>query len=117
MRRKPKNARRRFSGNNNAAKAKSASANRDKYLNLARDAMATGDRIEAENYLQHADHYFRVYSALMAEDARYRAEQQQAAAANPGHHQDVAAEGDDATAVDAEMDAAEDAEEDQLEMA
>lgn len=32
----------------------------EKYLALARDANATGDRIAAENYLQHAEHYFRI---------------------------------------------------------
>lgn len=32
----------------------------EKYLTLARDANASGDRIAAENYLQHAEHYFRI---------------------------------------------------------
>ncbi|HYE50264.1 MAG TPA: DUF4167 domain-containing protein [Azospirillaceae bacterium] len=32
----------------------------EKYLALARDAQASGDRIAAENYLQHAEHYFRI---------------------------------------------------------
>ena len=32
----------------------------EKYLALARDATTSGDRIRAENYLQHADHYHRV---------------------------------------------------------
>ncbi|MBM3571018.1 MAG: DUF4167 domain-containing protein, partial [Alphaproteobacteria bacterium] len=32
----------------------------EKYLQLARDAAAAGDRIAAENYLQHAEHYFRI---------------------------------------------------------
>ncbi|MBF0307339.1 MAG: DUF4167 domain-containing protein [Alphaproteobacteria bacterium] len=31
----------------------------EKYLALARDASAQGDRIAAENYYQHAEHYFR----------------------------------------------------------
>lgn len=35
----------------------------DKYLALARDALASGDRITAENYYQHAEHYFRVLNA------------------------------------------------------
>ena len=35
----------------------------DKYQALARDAMTLGDRIAAENYFQHAEHYFRVLSA------------------------------------------------------
>ncbi|MGF1606458.1 MAG: DUF4167 domain-containing protein [Rhodothalassiaceae bacterium] len=32
----------------------------EKYKTLARDALQAGDRIDAENYLQHADHYQRV---------------------------------------------------------
>ncbi|MBM3517789.1 MAG: DUF4167 domain-containing protein [Alphaproteobacteria bacterium] len=35
----------------------------DKYLALARDAGSAGDRIAAENYLQHAEHYFRMMAA------------------------------------------------------
>jgi len=35
----------------------------EKYQSLARDAQASGDRIIAENYLQHAEHYFRVMLA------------------------------------------------------
>jgi len=36
----------------------------DKYLALARDASSSGDRVKAENYLQHAEHYFRMIRAL-----------------------------------------------------
>ncbi len=36
----------------------------DKYLTLARDASSAGDRVKAENYLQHAEHYFRVLRAM-----------------------------------------------------
>src|SRR4029078_12192921 len=32
----------------------------EKYQQLARDAQASGDHIAAENYLQHAEHYFRL---------------------------------------------------------
>ena len=32
----------------------------DKYQALARDAMSAGDRVTAENYLQHAEHYYRI---------------------------------------------------------
>jgi len=32
----------------------------DKYMTLARDVQAAGDRIMAENYLQHAEHYMRI---------------------------------------------------------
>lgn len=35
----------------------------EKYQALARDAHASGDRIGAENYLQHAEHYYRILTA------------------------------------------------------
>src|SRR6478752_1672568 len=36
----------------------------EKYQQLARDATSSGDRVLAENYLQHAEHYFRLLRAL-----------------------------------------------------
>lgn len=44
----------------------------EKYKNMARDAQMTGDRVNAEYYLQFADHYFRVLA-----DNRARQEEQQ----------------------------------------
>lgn len=35
----------------------------EKYVQLARDAQSAGDRVMAENYLQHAEHYFRIIAA------------------------------------------------------
>jgi hypothetical protein len=35
----------------------------DKYIQLARDAQASGDPVGAENYYQHAEHYFRLIAA------------------------------------------------------
>ena len=35
----------------------------EKYLTMARDAAAAGDRVAAENYQQHAEHYFRIINA------------------------------------------------------
>ncbi|SRR5258708_14846097 len=35
----------------------------EKYLAMARDATAAGDRISAENFYQHAEHYFRLINA------------------------------------------------------
>jgi hypothetical protein len=35
----------------------------EKYVQLARDAQSSGDRVMAENYLQHAEHYFRLVLA------------------------------------------------------
>jgi hypothetical protein len=36
----------------------------EKYQALARDAQSSGDRVSAENYLQHAEHYFRIIEAI-----------------------------------------------------
>jgi hypothetical protein len=36
----------------------------DKYQALARDASSAGDRVKAENYLQHAEHYFRLMRSI-----------------------------------------------------
>lgn len=41
----------------------------EKYTTLARDAHSAGDRVMAENYLQHAEHYNRVIAAAMAQQA------------------------------------------------
>jgi len=35
----------------------------EKYIQLARDATASGDPVAAENYFQHAEHYFRLIAA------------------------------------------------------
>ncbi|MCO5064870.1 MAG: DUF4167 domain-containing protein [Rhizobiaceae bacterium] len=39
----------------------------EKYGALARDAMSSGDRVMAENYLQHAEHYNRIIAAAQAQ--------------------------------------------------
>jgi hypothetical protein len=43
----------------------------EKYLALARDASAAGDRIAAENYFQHAEHYYRILNANAAQNAQF----------------------------------------------
>ena len=58
----------------------SASHVYEKYLQLARDANSGGDRVMAENYLQHAEHYYRIMAAAAAQQAQYQAQQ---AALNP----------------------------------
>ncbi len=40
-----------------------ASQVHEKYQSLARDAITLGDRVAAENYLQHAEHYYRMLNA------------------------------------------------------
>jgi hypothetical protein len=39
----------------------------EKYLQLARDAQSSGDRVAGESYLQHAEHYFRIVAAAQAQ--------------------------------------------------
>jgi len=40
----------------------------EKYQQYARDALSAGDRVAAENYLQHAEHYFRIVAAMQPKD-------------------------------------------------
>lgn len=56
-----------------ARQRKVAPQHHQKYMNMGRDAMAAGDRVLAEYYYQHADHYFR----LMMEDNAMRQQRQQ----------------------------------------
>jgi hypothetical protein len=46
----------------------------EKYVQLARDATSVGDNVMAENYLQHAEHYFRI---ILAAQAQYQPRQDQ----------------------------------------
>ncbi len=52
------NFQRKISGRNNHSASKLV----EKYNNLAREALSTGDKILSENYFQHADHFMRVLS-------------------------------------------------------
>ncbi len=49
----------------------------EKYLQLGRDATSSGDRVMAEGYFQHAEHYFRILNAIA----------QAAQQGQPGPHQ------------------------------
>ncbi len=40
----------------------------EKYAQYARDAQSGGDRVRYENFLQHAEHYYRVMAATMPRD-------------------------------------------------
>jgi Domain of unknown function (DUF4167) len=55
----------------------------EKYLQMARDANSAGDRVMAENYLQHAEHYYRVMSAAQAQQQQYQAQQGQQSGQQP----------------------------------
>jgi Domain of unknown function (DUF4167) len=39
----------------------------EKYMSLARDALASGDLVSAESYLQHAEHYNRIIMAAQSQ--------------------------------------------------
>lgn len=41
----------------------------EKYVTLARDAQASGDRIASESYWQHAEHYFRIIAAAQSQQS------------------------------------------------
>lgn len=49
---------------NNGARLRQAQQNYEKYQNLAREALSSGDRVLAENHFQHADHFYRVVQDL-----------------------------------------------------
>ena len=50
----------------------------EKYVSLARDAQTSGDRVTAENFLQHAEHYQRILIEATAAQERSRREQPEA---------------------------------------
>ena len=52
----------------------------EKYLQLGRDATSGGDRVTAEAFFQHAEHYFRILNAM-------NQAQQQGQAGGPQHGQ------------------------------
>ena len=45
---------------NNFRPSLSAEKSFDKYSSLAKEAMASGDKLLSENYLQHAEHFMRI---------------------------------------------------------
>ena len=62
----------------------------EKYLQLARDAHTGGDPVAAENYLQHAEHYFRLIAAAQAAQALAQSGQSRP----PGDGDDMDDDGD-----------------------
>ena len=43
----------------------------EKYSNLAREALSTGDKILSENYFQHADHFMRIMNEREFQKKKY----------------------------------------------
>lgn len=78
------NPNRTFDSNGPEVKIRGSAANvYEKYLQLARDANASGDRVMAENYLQHAEHYYRIMAAQAQAQAQYQQQQAQQQQQNP----------------------------------
>jgi hypothetical protein len=48
----------------------------EKYLQLGRDATSAGDRVAAEGYFQHAEHYFRILGAMNVAQQAQMAQQE-----------------------------------------
>lgn len=44
----------------------------DKYLQLGRDALASGDTVMSESYFQHAEHYLRILAAAQAYNQQFQ---------------------------------------------
>lgn len=68
----------------------SASQVYEKYLQLARDANAAGDRVAAENYLQHAEHYWRIMAANQLQQQQHYQGQPHHTNGNSGNGRDGA---------------------------
>jgi hypothetical protein len=47
----------------------------EKYLQLGRDATGAGDRVMAEGYFQHAEHYFRILNAMSQAQQQHQPQQ------------------------------------------
>jgi len=73
----------------------------EKYIQLARDAQSSGDPVAAENYYQHAEHYFRLIAAAQEQfrqqNPYYQQQPQQGPApgAPQGAADDFEGEGDE----------------------
>jgi hypothetical protein len=66
----------------------------EKYVQLARDAQGAGDPVAAENYYQHAEHYFRIIAAAQEQFRQNQPQQYQQQPRQDGDIRDDA--GDDA---------------------
>jgi hypothetical protein len=69
----------------------------EKYLQLGRDATSGGDRVMAESYFQHAEHYFRILNAMnqAAQQGQANGQQQGGPRRSYGEEGAPAADGED----------------------
>ncbi len=63
----------------------------EKYLQLARDSQSSGDPVSAENYFQHAEHYFRLIAAaneqFRQQNPNFQPQRPEGAGGNDQHFQ------------------------------
>src|SRR5918911_4349617 len=67
----------------------------EKYVQLARDAQASGDPVAAENYFQHAEHYFRLIAAAQEQFRQNQPQHQQQPRPDNDMSSEEGDEGDD----------------------
>jgi hypothetical protein len=67
----------------------------EKYLQLARDAQASGDPVTAENHFQHAEHYFRLIAVAQEQFRQQNPYYQAPPAPGEGNRDDGMDDGDD----------------------
>jgi hypothetical protein len=71
----------------------------EKYIQLARDSQSSGDPVAAENYYQHAEHYFRLIAAAQEQfrqqNPYYNQQPQQAAGGQQGGEEGYDDDGDE----------------------
>lgn len=74
----------------------------EKYLQLGRDATGSGDRVAAEAYFQHAEHYFRIMNAMAQAAQQSQIERAERQASRQQRGQNNAAEDGEDKASEAE---------------
>jgi hypothetical protein len=73
----------------------------EKYLQLGRDATSGGDRVMAESYFQHAEHYFRILNAMtQAQQQQQQSQQQNGQQRRPPAPEGLAMDGGDPPELD-----------------
>lgn len=74
----------------------------DKYQSLARDASSSGDRVKAESYLQHAEHYFRLIKSMQPQGANNQNQQSNSNANEGSSQQNTSSENSEETSATAD---------------
>lgn len=67
----------------------------EKYLALAKDAVSSGDRIVAENYYQHAEHYIRLINEYEGDSKKISGAKTKALDDDAGNKNSSSGKGDD----------------------